>query len=109
MQKIYIAGKISGLPKETYEAAFRGAAVEAAALGYQAVLPIDLLHDHDKSWEAHMKEDIRAMMQCDAVYAMRSWASSKGAVIEVTLAKSLGLKIVYQSKEHPERTIKDEE
>ncbi len=97
MKKCYIAGKISGLPKEVYEANFRQAALEVKALGYDPVLPIDLPHDHDKSWEAHMKEDLKAMLDCQAVYMMEGWAGSRGAVIENSLAYDLNIKLLYQN------------
>ncbi len=95
-KKCYIAGKISGLPKEVYEAHFRQAALEVKALGYDPVVPIDLPHDHDKSWEAYMREDLRAMLDCQAVFAMRGWSGSEGATLEVNLADKLRIPVIEQ-------------
>lgn len=96
MKKCYIAGKIGGLQPEVYETNFREAEVEVNKLGYTAVSPLTLTHNHDKSWLSHMREDIAALVYCDAIYMLSNWEDSPGAKIEFNLAYELGLKIHYQ-------------
>lgn len=94
--KCYIAGKITGLEYSDYSAKFAEAKQTVQAMGYVPVSPIELSHNHGKSWEEFMKEDIAAMLQCDAVFALSNYRQSKGANIEVNLATLLGIKIIHQ-------------
>lgn len=95
MKTIYIAGKIGYLPTEVYTANFEHAEKIVSEMGYSAVSPLKLPHNHDKSWESHMKEDLRAMMNCDAVFAQSNWTDSIGATIEVQLAIQLKIPVIY--------------
>lgn len=96
MKKCYIAGRITGLPVEEYEANFKQAEEEVRKLGYEPVNPCEL-HDCKKTYLACLKHDIKVLMDCQAVYALSGWMKSKGAQIEVRLAIDLGFKIHYQS------------
>lgn len=95
MEKIYISGKISGIEAEA-PALFSVAANQLKQQGYEVVNPMLLSHNHDKSWESYMKEDIKAMCDCDSIYMLKNWAHSKGASVELNLARVLGLKIIWQ-------------
>lgn len=95
-KKCYIAGKIGDLPKEVYEAEFERAKTEVIALGYLPVSPVDLPHQHGRTWSEYMREDVIAMLQCDAVYAIRNWRQSPGATIEINTALSIGIDVIHQ-------------
>lgn len=97
LPRCYIMGKIGGLPQGMYEANFAAVKRVVVAMGYEPLSPIDLPHDHDKTWASYMKEDIRAMLLCDAYYAMAGWEDSPGAVMEEQIARRLGLKSLVQS------------
>jgi hypothetical protein len=92
----YIAGKIGDLPVNEYTANFENAKNVVSEMGYKPIAPTDLPHDHDRSWDSYMKEDLTAMLKCDAVYALKNWTKSPGARIEVGLAFQLGLPIYYE-------------
>jgi len=96
MKKCYIAGKIGDLPIEIYARLFKDGAKEVEQMGFEALSPIDLPHNHDKTWRSYMIEDLRLMVGCDAVYALKNWTHSPGARIEVGLAVQLGIEIIYQ-------------
>lgn len=96
MKKCYIAGKITGQLKKTYEAKFRAAEIAVSILGYDHVNPCTLNHDHDKSYYSYLKTALMAMLECNAVYALSDWQESNGANIEIDLAKKLGIYIIYQ-------------
>lgn len=96
MKKCYIAGKIGGLPDSEYKANFEQAKQEVLIYGLEPVSPCDLPHDHGRTWEEYMKEDLRALLECDAVYALRNWEDSRGAKIEIGLARIVGLPIIHQ-------------
>lgn len=95
-KKCYIAGKIGKLPKEEYLANFEKGKQEVEELGYKAISPTDLPHNHGRTWNEYMREDLIAMLQCQAVYALRNWRTSPGATIEVETAKAVGIEIIYQ-------------
>jgi len=90
---IYIAGKVSGMENEA-KLAFKLAEKELNLQGHDVINPMELPHDHDKTWQSYMRECISAMMKADALYLLPNWRESKGARIEVQLAHNLGIKIL---------------
>lgn len=94
--KIYISGKITGIETEAIEL-FANAERELKEKGFETINPLTLNHEHDKSWHSYMKEDVKALCDCDAIYMLSNWMDSKGAIIEHAIAMYLGLKIYYQS------------
>lgn len=94
--KIYISGKISGLTETEAKLLFENAEKVCIEMGYEPVNPMKLNHNHDKSWEAYMKEDIIALMGCDSIYMLSNWRHSKGAVVEHNLSQELGFEVIYQ-------------
>lgn len=96
MKKCYIAGKIGDLPEDEFKANFAEARAEVAAMGFEPVCPTLLPHNHERTWLSYMKEDVTALLQCDALFAQRNWHISKGARIEVAIAWMLGIEIFYQ-------------
>lgn len=98
MRKCYIAGKIGDLPEEVWRRNFELAKYVVDSMRMIPVSPVDLPHDHDKSWQNCMREDLTALLQCDCVYAQSNWKDSNGARIEVGLAKSLGIEVIDQSE-----------
>jgi len=95
-KKCYIAGKITGLSDEDFTANFKTAAEEVKIIGMTPISPIELTHNHDRSWLNYMREDLTEMLKCDCVYALRNYKDSRGASIEVNLAISLGINVIYQ-------------
>jgi hypothetical protein len=94
--KIYISGKISGIENEAPEL-FAKAETELQAKGFETVNPMTLNHEHDKSWHSYMKEDVKALCECDEIFMLSNWIDSKGAIIEHTIAMYLGLKVRYEA------------
>lgn len=96
MQKCYIAGKVTGLKESDYKAKFRKAEIAVTVLGYEPVNPVELPHDHDKTWRSYMCEALVTMLSCDALYALADWQQSRGARIEVQLAKDIDMPVIYE-------------
>jgi hypothetical protein len=93
--KIYISGKITGLPFDEAFKMFENAENELKFRGYEVVNPMKLLHEHNLSWESYMREDLIAMMKCDAIYLLPNYHESKGALIEKQLAETLKFVIYF--------------
>lgn len=96
MTKIYISGKITGLQEEEAEALFSAAEKYLAEKGYDVVNPLKIKHDHDLSWVNYMKQDIKALCDCSAIFMLNNWEDSKGAKIEKQLAEDLQMQILYE-------------
>lgn len=99
-RKIYISGKISGI-EDRAASLFKSAQKVLEARGWEVVNPMELPHDHAKTWHDYMREDIRAMCDCHAIYMLSNWADSKGAIVEHGLAATLGLTLYYQTEASP--------
>ena len=93
--KIYISGRITGIEEEALEL-FEKAEKELQAQGFDTVNPMTLPHNHDKSWRSYMREDVKALCDCDTIYMLSNWKLSNGAIIEHGIAQSLQLTIKYQ-------------
>ena len=48
-------------------------------------------------WMAHMRTDIRNLLDCDYIYMLGGWETSKGAKLELDVASSCGLKVIYEN------------
>ena len=94
--KIYLSGKITGLPQQEAIDNFKRVEIKLLHEGYHVLNPIRNGLPEGTKWNVHMKADIKMMMDCHLVYMLDNWRSSKGAQIEKELAESLGYKIIYQ-------------
>lgn len=97
MQKIYISGKITGMVDEA-KILFEQAEIKLKEMGFHPINPMNLSSEHDKSWDSYMKQCIKAMCDCDSIYMLENWRTSKGAGLEFFLAKKLKMDIIYESK-----------
>lgn len=100
--RAYICGPMTGLPDLNHPA-FNEAAQRLRDAGFEAVNPVDLNPPPLKNlanmtqafqesiWRACMKRDIAAMVLCDVLVLLPNWSQSRGAMIEVQLAESLGI------------------
>ena len=95
--KVYVSGPISGIKNDNAEA-FAAAFVALAAAGHDPVSPIDIGHDlectmgRDPTWSEYMREDIKALMDCDGIYMLDGWEKSSGARLEEHIAMRLEIK-----------------
>ena len=90
---IYISGRITGLPNA--KELFNEAELRLKAQGYKVVNPCNNGVNSD-SWTAHMKADIKLLMDCDAIYLLSNWKQSEGARIERFIAWSLGYEMIKE-------------
>lgn len=96
MKVVYVSGPMTGLPDFNFPA-FNAAAASLRAKGHQVVNPAELdVQDAGKpmQWSDYLRRDIRALMDCEAIYMLDGWANSKGARLEHHIAQQLGLEIL---------------
>lgn len=98
--KIYISGKITGLPIEEAQAMFQAAEdhlnESLKEYNVEVVNPMKIDHSHGQTWEEFMREDIYALLSCDSIYMLKNWTDSKGARLECAIAKEIGLVISFE-------------
>lgn len=94
MKKIYISGQITGNPNAF--ALFESAESFLKSKGFDVVNPMKLKHKENAEWIDFMREDIKAMMDCDAIYMLSNHEKSRGAMVERGVFLALGLPIFYE-------------
>lgn len=96
-KKIYISGKISGLDEEVAKSTFLTAEIMIAEQGHwEPVNPMK--YDPpvpNPTWADYMRNDIKLIMDCHAMYMLDNWQESEGAKLEHHIAQKLGLTIIY--------------
>ena len=89
--KLYVAGPISGLP-DLNRMTFRNCTKRLRDLGYLVVNPHEICFDLNADlWTQCMRRCISKLMECDLIILLPGWQNSKGANMEVNLARQLGM------------------
>jgi hypothetical protein len=103
---IYISGPIAGYP--AFKEVFESAAKHLRFLRFDVVNPVDVPpHEHEgecpKSYvtanghsaACYLRTDLKALLDCDAIFMLSGWENSIGARLEHSVAAHCGLKIYY--------------
>lgn len=103
--KIYISGKISGLPEAEVAFKFKQAEVKLEQEDHLSVNPFEIglpyeeqwladgVNDRER-WEQHMDRDLDLLRGCEAIYMLDNWSTSRGAIIELKEAISHRLPVL---------------
>lgn len=108
MAKIYVAGKMRGIPMYNFPA-FDAKKAELEAAGHRVISPADLDRAYgfdpykgdsaESAAEFDMKSAIRrdvdALLNCDWLVLLDGWETSVGAKGEIALAQWVGMVIFY--------------
>ena len=81
---------MSGIRNKNY-AQFNWATWLLRQAGYETINPweLDFADKTSSMWEEFLQRDIAALMSCNAVATLPHWQKSKGAKLEVYIAKVL--------------------
>lgn len=85
--KIYISGKISGLPVDEVVAKFQTAERKIRKFGLIPINPLDNGLPIEAEWADQMGKDIALLLRADAIYMLPDWRQSEGATIEYLIAR----------------------
>lgn len=96
--KIYVSGKMRGLPDHGF-ALFNDASARLRAEGFEVFNPAE--NPEQPSWEEYMKYDLANLVKCDFVYVLDNWRDSRGARIEVRLARELKIPVISYTTRQP--------
>ena len=98
MKKVYLSGKIAGLPEEEYRENFAQAAIDALAFfpdeQVTIVNPATLPAIHN-SWADYLLRDLMLLKDCDAIVMLPDWVESKGATTEYYFAAGAGIRAYF--------------
>lgn len=95
--KIYISGPISGMPYLNKQA-FTAAESFILHMGHQAVNPLKNGLRLTAPWADHMRIDIKMLMDCDAVVYLQGCERSRGASLEIDIARRIGMRCMSLSE-----------
>lgn len=111
--KVYISGKIGeDIPSQETLKKFADAEKKLQALGYETFNPTTSGYGlkaednckfcHEKGIETNwytevMNLDLLKLSHCDAIYMLKDWVHSKGAMAEFVYAKALGKKFLFEN------------
>ena len=101
--RVYISGKITGV-KNANEL-FTRAEKKLELEGYEVINPFEfgeyLKKEYAKEnkvpkYENYMRGDIELLINCDAIYLLENWGTSKGASLEKKIAEVLDMQIMTE-------------
>lgn len=112
MTKVYIAGPMTGIKDWNFPAFFE-AERQLEELGYEVINPAhndgatvqDALQSAgtpespNNLWSYYMKRDLPQVMNVDMLCVLPGWQTSKGARLEVTVARAIGLPLMVLKDE----------
>ena len=105
--RVYLAGPMSGYPNHNFDA-FAEAAARWRSAGVEVSSPAEMDGDEpdhaalaEVPWEWFIRRDLRVLLDCDAVAVLPGWQKSRGASLEVTVARALGMAVYDASAPDP--------
>ena len=92
---IYISGRITDNPNCTDD--FFNAEMWLTEQGHSTINPSNLaITFPNLCYEQYLALDYKLIEMADGIFMLHGWQKSKGACAELSYAKSLGKKIIYQ-------------
>ena len=105
---VYLSGGITGNPN--YKEDFACAERFLSQMGYVVLNPAKVGEElPDLTYEQYMKICYRLVDIADIIFMVSGWQKSKGANAELSYAKSLGKKVMYQDYYAPFRKVGESE
>lgn len=96
--KIYISGRITGLPKDYYMEKFAIAETIFKDKGISVINPAKVNGNlpEDTTYQEYMDMSILMLSMCDTIYMLNNYKESNGANIELKYAQEHHYKILYE-------------
>lgn len=93
--KCYISLPISG-----YDLAERRKLAEKVkaflvAASLEPISPLDKGLSDEAPYAEHMREDLKILLECDAICLVKGWERSRGCNVENIIAQTLNLQTLY--------------
>ena len=92
VHKLYIAGPMTGLPDCNYPL-FNEVADMLRLAEYEVINPAEVSAGQQAHYVDYLREDLRAMLDCDGVAVLENWWEPAGARNEVSVAGLLKMPV----------------
>lgn len=90
--RLYLSGAMTGRPNLNFPL-FHAETRRLRALGYLVTNPAEIDAGSNPTWGQCMRADIKQLMDCDAVATLHGYETSKGANLEVFIARELRMPV----------------
>lgn len=91
----YVSGGMTGLPGMNRKN-FNRVTKMLEDRGFTVFNPADIKGEADWGWDEYMREAIRGQMESQDIFMLNGYEHSKGAMIELDLAKKLNMGVTYE-------------
>ncbi|NJJ56656.1 DUF4406 domain-containing protein [Pseudomonas grimontii] len=91
--RVYVAGPMTGITDFNYPA-FNAVADQLRDMGYEVENPADHGVVEGAQWADYMAYDLTRLGLCGVIALLPGWENSKGAQLEVLIARHLGMTVV---------------
>jgi hypothetical protein len=98
---VYVSGPISGMPDNNRDA-FSSIMWELTSRGHYVINPVQKgeelwgLLGREPTKEEYMKEDLKLLLECHAIFMLKGWSASVGACTERMVAEAIGIMILEE-------------
>jgi nucleoside 2-deoxyribosyltransferase len=103
---VYVAGPMNGYPRHNFPA-FHAESARLRALGYEVLSPAEKTGEQaaieaeqhgpefreSQTYKDFLKADLRMVLDSDAVQLLPGWEHSRGATLEVHVARAVGIEV----------------
>lgn len=90
--KLYCSGPMTGIPAFNFPA-FNEAERLLILAGFEVENPARKGVLDSWSWADYLRYDLKKMLDCDGVATLDGWVDSRGAWLEVSTARALGMSV----------------
>ena len=95
--RAYVAGPMSGIANLNFPL-FHHVAAQLRAAGHDIVNPAEINIDPAAEWHVCMRADIAELVTCDAIVMLPGHEKSRGAALELHIAKALGMQVHHAAE-----------
>jgi hypothetical protein len=100
--KIYIAGKVTGVPLAECRKKFDDMHTTLEARGFEVINPMVVVANPETSWPEAMEMCLNALDTCEAIYMLPCSVDSPGAQMELDYALKKETMTIYHELENVE-------